>query len=54
MAQHLRHYTREWPWQLAQHFAAALTKGASDASSVAWEAVGYVLYLEGGDVFILY
>ena len=33
--------THEGPWQLAQHFAAALTKGASDASSVAWGGVVY-------------
>lgn len=36
--------THEGPWQRAQHFAAALTKGASDASSVAW---GRVVYTAG-------
>ena len=36
--------THEGPWQRAQHFAAALTKGASDASSVAW---GGVVYTDG-------
>eukprot|EP00752_Nemacystus_decipiens_P013894 g12334.t1 len=39
--------TREGPWQLAQHFTAALTKGASDASSVAWGGVVYT----AGDPF---
>ena len=41
----LRHWldisatTHEGPWQLARHFAAKLTVGASDASSLAWGGV---------------
>eukprot|EP00752_Nemacystus_decipiens_P016879 g15111.t1 len=41
----LRHWldisasTHEGPWQLARHFAAKLTLGASDASSLAWGGV---------------
>ena len=31
--------SQEGPWQQAQHFVAALTKGSSDASSVAWGGV---------------
>ena len=31
--------SQEGPWQRARHFAAALTKGSSDASSVAWGGV---------------
>lgn len=41
----LRHWlgisatTHEGPWQVARHFAAKLTSGASDASSLAWGGV---------------
>ena len=31
--------SQEGPWQRARHFSAALTKGSSDASSVAWGGV---------------
>lgn len=37
--------THEGPWQRARHFAARITSGASDASSVAW---GGVLYSPDG------
>ena len=33
--------SQEGPWQRARHFIAALTKGSSDASSVAWGGVGH-------------
>lgn len=33
--------SHEGPWQKARHFAAGLTRGASDASSLAWGGVVY-------------
>lgn len=45
--------THEGPWQLARHFTAALTKGASDASSLAWGGVLYAATdpFEAGGMF---
>lgn len=45
--------SHEGPWQLAQHFSAAITSGASDASSVAWGCVVYTAGdpFEAGGVF---
>ena len=37
--------SQEGPWQEARHFVAALTKGLSDASSVAW---GWVVNTASG------
>lgn len=45
--------THEGPWQLARHFTAAITNGASDASSLAWGGVLYAAAdpFEAGGVF---